>query len=943
MTIDSRLLVAGAVESPLYSESIVPDSSDTANPISERIPGIWNLATDSEWEKLRGLCTQVADDEGMGWIFWHPLAVEVLGEIQLRTITLECGGIPVFTSITPLDWMLAHVARPKTMKLKMFYSPKDLEYFMGWDAFKSLIDKGWVEQKRRITIRTSPMFQGAIYGIDGLWYASRKHCKQSTGDDGLRIIIDDLKGNAAGSLGDMGDAVGKPMNKDILDPRTGKAFDKGLMGQALKHNPSDFIRYALDDVHSLHGIRDAFNTEVIRIAREFFGIELKDSEVKGTNGALVALCFKKWIEQQDALMPYALVKLGRLSLSLSGDALDDAVSLKNEVEQWFLTYGPDEVLAMAECDAEMGKSLKKYLKLPMVTPTLAAGSSVGLGSYKTTLAYSAMVQGGRAVNEAPHKYRIGRGADIDLASCYGSSLKRFTYPVGLPETLHYTQEETAKRVKLRKFSKGHESELIDGLWTATVSGDLPYSQDLIFSKRTTIAKINKAVSSEDDSQVDVTGKVLDDVAKLPGDFALTRREIVNGVVTGEILEALDRVATKAERAHINALSIESAVWYPASKRDDSVRDWALNVLSSTGGVTSISDERYDGWVGLPITGFIGPLLEERGRLKTAMKGAEGGERVRLNAEQTMLKLFINTLYGCLASPYFEIGNAVVANNITASARRGAWQMAKALGSVQSITDGGSYALDAVRFIAPSAALPGLDKLSSHAAWKDTKKGRTVDGLGRKDWGGTAWDELLSMTTKQAEKSLDALALAHIQEFWGRYGLGFNFAIEHKGKNTFEALAYWNKTDYAMMTAQFSDSDSDVEAWYTTNDGVTLDLARCTMKVRGERFDRSNTETVAPKIELLIHILADSPTVPSKTTWVQTTLLSLKDYVRGLGGEGKRPGDEIVSKRMVKLKNSHIYATDYREVDKRDKRKQGFEKFSDLGIEGMHNRMVKDRL
>jgi hypothetical protein len=949
MTKLNRLLVAGEVAAPLYFSPIVPIKDTIANPLPVRIEGVWNLATDSEWREfndrltpeLRGLCTQVADPDGECWIFWHPYALTIHPESTLQALTVEHGAIPVFTELTPLDWLLCFVARPKTMRLKMFYSPKDLEFFMGWDAFNALIDKGWVEQKRRITIRTSPTSEGAIYGVDGKWYSNRKHCKAVTGDDGLRLILDDLKGNAPGSLAAMGEAVGIPLNKDIIDPQTTQPIDKSTMDKALQLNPQDFIRYAVDDAVKLHEIRDSFNESVLRIAREFFGIELKPLEVRGTNGSLVALCFKKWVEQQDKLIPYALTKLGRLSLKLSGAELADAVALKTEVEQWFHTYGPDETLEMAGEDKEMGKALRKYLKLPMESPGLSAASSVTLGQYKTSLAFSAMVQGGRAVNEAPQGYRIGRGADIDLSGCYGSALTRFTYPLGIPKVLHYAQEQNAKRITLEGFQAKHRGELVDNLWAVTVSGELPFSQDLIFSKRSTIAKINQAANSEpeDDSHDSKEG---DGVAKLPGDFALTRREIQNGIVTCEILEVMDSVASKAEKQHLKKLNVESSVWYPESQRVDSAMDWAVNVLLSNGGITADDDHRYRGWVGLPIGGFIGPLLAERKRVKKAMNAATGEDKTRLNAEQNMLKLFINTLYGCLASPYFEIGNAVVANNITASARRGAWQMAKALGSVQSITDGGSYALDSVRFLAPSAKLPGFATLSNHGEWENPKKGRTVSGLGRLDWAGDAWDGMLGMTTKEAEGQLDALALEHITGFWNRYGLGFNFAIEHKGAHTFEAMAYWNKTDYAMQTVAFKDSKPVESLPYVTADGVEFDLSRCSFKVRGERFDFSEVETVAPKIELLIHILSESPTVPSKTGWVQTKLLSLKDYRRGLGGEGKRPGDSIKTNRTINLRNSHIPAQTFKEVDKRAKRREGFEKYRSLGMDGFHNRIVKDR-
>ena len=45
---------------------------------------------------------------------------------------------------------------------------------------------------------------------------------------------------------------------------------------------------------------------------------------------------------------------------------------------------------------------------------------------------------------------------------------------------------------------------------------------------------------------------------------------------------------------------------------------------------------------------------------------------------TFLKLVTNTIYGVLVSPYFNIGNTIVGNNITARARSMAWYIEKEL-------------------------------------------------------------------------------------------------------------------------------------------------------------------------------------------------------------------------------------------------------------------------
>jgi hypothetical protein len=61
-----------------------------------------------------------------------------------------------------------------------------------------------------------------------------------------------------------------------------------------------------------------------------------------------------------------------------------------------------------------------------------------------------------------------------------------------------------------------------------------------------------------------------------------------------------------------------------------------------------------------------------------------------NGLQTLVKTFSNTIYGLIASSYYPIGNTVVANVITGSARLHIWQISNVIGGVQDITDGTLY-------------------------------------------------------------------------------------------------------------------------------------------------------------------------------------------------------------------------------------------------------------
>ena len=61
----------------------------------------------------------------------------------------------------------------------------------------------------------------------------------------------------------------------------------------------------------------------------------------------------------------------------------------------------------------------------------------------------------------------------------------------------------------------------------------------------------------------------------------------------------------------------------------------------------------------------------------------------------LFKLATNTLYGIFCSPYFDISNTVVGNNITARCRAMAWYMEKGHYAYQTITDGGQIDLNMV--------------------------------------------------------------------------------------------------------------------------------------------------------------------------------------------------------------------------------------------------------
>src|SRR5262249_19971360 len=180
------------------------------------------------------------------------------------------------------------------------------------------------------------------------------------------------------------------------------------------------------------------------------------------------------------------------------------------------------------------------------------------------------------------------------------------------------------------------------------------------------------------------------------DIVMLRSELSNAVITSDVLDLLRKVATPGERSALMKLEVVTAAAYRQSDRQPDAGAWCRAVMAEP--ITEVharvapgttQDKRTRAWFGVPLADYIGPLIEARRRCK-APGNAGGKEREFWAGRSTVIKLMINGLYGDFASRFFEIGNAVLANCITARGRVGVWMLAKALRLRQSITDGGIY-------------------------------------------------------------------------------------------------------------------------------------------------------------------------------------------------------------------------------------------------------------
>lgn len=194
-------------------------------------------------------------------------------------------------------------------------------------------------------------------------------------------------------------------------------------------------------------------------------------------------------------------------------------------------------------------------------------------------------------------------------------------------------------------------------------------------------------------------------------------------------------------------------------------------------------------------GFIGKLVEKRNVIKRDSKSCSDPiERQRLKGLQNILKLFINTLYGCLVSPYFSIGNVCLADNITAKARVNVWLLCKVLNLRQSITDGGLYSPLTINYFREGGDLrmPGINTFSDIRVLQKHRS-IIVKPLENIDWRSFYQDGMIF----QAVKALDKMVTEVVNNFWNPYNLSLAIPIEHKGENTALLGIYTGKANYAL--------------------------------------------------------------------------------------------------------------------------------------------------
>ncbi|MEM8610705.1 MAG: hypothetical protein AAGF93_01710 [Cyanobacteria bacterium P01_H01_bin.105] len=542
----------------------------------------------------------------------------------------------------------------------------------------------------------------------------------------------------------------------------------------------------------------------------------------------------------------------------NGDPLDETEALKgNPSEALAPIDDPDQVLYKPESILGQG-SAKAFMEMVETN---------------TTIPYNLLVQGGRCKNEFPCLAKSsGTIGDADIAGCYGNGLMNQTYPIGLPTLFGVSHRaKWQKAPTLGQFRKKWKHKLLPGLWSLVVDTDenLDFDQTLIFSKPVDNAKFYRKLREkvdEDDPEVDVN-------------FCLLTRQIQNGIITHDILQVLKAVCNQREWKAFMNLRVKTGAAYLKSNRCNSMAEVEQAAKNSKGiemytlkkGGHTIIDRRSRAWFGVELSSIVGPLLEKRSELKALKKQHRGSPLGdEYDAKQNLYKLFVNTLYGVLASPYFLSGNTVVANNITARARALAWMMSAAAGGIQSITDGSAYDINAVRDW--DKKRPGIEACSTYnrphlRQDRELHRYMKTVSLGGKKWsfnkinddGSVVLDFGNEKIIGSAEKwqFVDDLYLMHLQHFFRGTDIDILFANGGKGQFGFEHKDIYSKivtqsqSNYRLTSF---DGKHKVKArghslgkQHFNLDGEPISIPAIT-----QLFEEIDTGTVTPKPQTFTH-------------------------------------------------------------------------------------------
>ena len=435
------------------------------------------------------------------------------------------------------------------------------------------------------------------------------------------------------------------------------------------------------------------------------------------------------------------------------------------------------------------------------------GTSAHIKTMKSTAVYNAKVDGGRCRNNRPIDVSVHRPiADADIAGCYGNGLKHQDFPMGRPMVIDYPiKSDNNDLDTLRKFLKKYGSELVPGLWQARVSTPkgytLKYPQDFLISW----------VPPKDPSKIPTDSDLQEIDWYSEDNIGITKiftNEVNLALINQEFIDWLENTASTRQRKELlDNLQVVTAMFYPASERCENVVDFFQSIEDHNGKNQSLAlvrrsksrkisiEQECHAWMSVN----LGELLVSRLLAERSKYSKHNPDEKPLNE---LYKLCINTIYGDMVSPFFDIGNVVVGNNITARARAMAWYMEKGLNGFQTITDGCAFELNRVIY-------EDKQRVSSETVfntYSDTRNGHySIKPIGNVDriettsnedgLGLTLYqsDKLTQLNNKDAKQWLEQQITTHLKTVFPNVPVIEKFSFEIK--DIYDAAAFHGTANY----------------------------------------------------------------------------------------------------------------------------------------------------
>jgi hypothetical protein len=552
-----------------------------------------------------------------------------------------------------------------------------------------------------------------------------------------------------------------------------KCFDTAEMTET-------FITYAINDVVALKGISKQMTFFMNDIIHD---LEIHNSKNKkynsttnrlftmenipSSNGALVGELLKAFLTSY-----FAKLNLGEEFLKANQLWAVD----KNLKSNRKLSEKPKKQKRIGDTETGDSDIEKEYSfggskdKVSSLIGGCSAKSFLNINRRDTAI-YNALTQGGRTYSEEPQEYIHKNTFDVDIASCYPTALRVLEYPIGLPTKVAFVDRQ--KKMTFREFLDIYEKELVNGLYTITISGKLTFSQTLLYSKLTTSSGISESFEKNDDDQNDIGS----------GDFLILTNELVNTHITSDVLEVLRKCCSTSELREIYSCIVETAIFYKKSDRRSpehffeelGTHDRNKTYYYETK-IDAIVDKRPKIWTSVPLKDLFDPLIKLRKEKKELFNKKINTQENK--GKQLLIKNITNTIYGVIASPFFEVGNTILANNTTAKARVYIWLTSRCMRGIQCITDGFQYQPSKIlAFKRKYTRKPSLSVLSNY---KKLEKNRSIKmtSLGDIDW-----DPLFAMEKELNElPPIDNAINAHVDDFLKPYNLKIPYNLEHKIEN-----------------------------------------------------------------------------------------------------------------------------------------------------------------